>query len=232
VTDDGSDSLRVFFNDGAGGFSRRNTLSVGGTGEVYELALGDLNGDERLDLAVGSSDGTWVALGDGRGDFSGGARVAEEFGTLRLNEVIGDGRADLLIGASDLLVLPGRGDGTFGAVQAWPLDYWGDFRVGHAYGGAFVVAASGVGASILRLDFGGAAARRRRALRRRARAWSTWTATGDSTSSATSSGIRPPEWKAYWRPRSSDGGFGAAGRREMDMTFRPPSSRANSAATG
>jgi hypothetical protein len=94
------------------------------------LALGDLNGDRRLDVACY---GKWqrptffaVALGSGTGGFSTSRRFWNPLapGQLVAAEVTGDRKADLAYTGTDmsqtdflhvLRVQPGRGDGTFGA---------------------------------------------------------------------------------------------------------------------
>jgi hypothetical protein len=84
------------------------------------LVAGDFNGDGNTDLALTTSTGVAVLLGNGDGTFHGpiisvpgapqGGIVAADFN--------GDGITDLaVIGPQQLLILLGNGDGTFGVSQ-------------------------------------------------------------------------------------------------------------------
>jgi len=97
--------------------------------ECYRFAIGDLNGDERPDLAYGCYDlgagvGVWVFFNRGDGDFAEGGEYLEFDEThaylvrsLALGDLNGDGAADLVVGydgvPGSLSVLLNRGDGTF-----------------------------------------------------------------------------------------------------------------------
>ena len=95
------------------------------------LALEDLNGDGRLDLASFGKNfrvvNTWitVALGNGTGGFRTPRQSSSRLvpGPLVAAELTGDGKVDLAYTGEDisgldvrhvLMVQPGRGDGTFG----------------------------------------------------------------------------------------------------------------------
>ncbi|MEW6283581.1 MAG: FG-GAP-like repeat-containing protein, partial [Candidatus Eremiobacterota bacterium] len=88
----------------------------------FSVALGDVNGDGRLDLAtanVNSNDAS-VLLGNGDGTFQAAqnfAAGANPF-SVALGDVNGDGRLDLATAnhnSNDASVLLGNGDGTFQA---------------------------------------------------------------------------------------------------------------------
>ena len=105
-------------------FPTRPALSVGGD---RSIAVGDFNGDSRLDLVVANNGGTLsVLLGNADGTFA--AALNTIVGTFPFNTGIspqaarvgdfnGDGKLDLVaVGFSGSgVVLPGNGDGTFGA---------------------------------------------------------------------------------------------------------------------
>lgn len=86
------------------------------------VAIGDLNGDEKLDLAVANlfSNSISILLGDGTGSFG----PAMNFGvsgnprSVAIADLNGDGKPDLAVAnetSSAASVLIGNGDGTFGA---------------------------------------------------------------------------------------------------------------------
>jgi len=82
------------------------------------VAVGDLNGDGALDLAVGTGSGVAVLLGQGDGSF----QEARTFGvgnaanSVVVGDLNGDGALDLAVGTrSGVAVLLGQGDGIFQA---------------------------------------------------------------------------------------------------------------------
>ena len=85
------------------------------------LAVGDIDGDGKLDVAVANQNSSNVSilLGNGNGTFQPG--VAYFTGTPRIvltGDFNGDGILDLIannFNDDTIAVLPGRGDGTFGA---------------------------------------------------------------------------------------------------------------------
>jgi hypothetical protein len=96
-------------------------LMNGGDSQDF-LALGDLDGDGRLDIVTGSRDRAWdtvsVLLGQGRGSFSAKTDYYAGFQltSLALGDVDGDGSLDIVTTSEDtnaVAVLLGRGDGTF-----------------------------------------------------------------------------------------------------------------------
>jgi hypothetical protein len=119
--------VTVLLGTGTGIFGTSLEYPVGGP--VQAQALGDVNGDGKLDL-VTSANGLSVMLGTGTGAF--GASVAYPVGkapnpsfgpAVALADVNGDHKLDAVTidpGSNAVDVLLGGGDGTFGAVAAFP----------------------------------------------------------------------------------------------------------------
>jgi hypothetical protein len=114
--------IDLYFNSGAGSFTRQTT--TGGSGPK-KLALADLNGDQRPDIAVtnywGSSDDISVLLNNGDGTF--GTQVRYPIGDLPAGitaaDLDGDGDRDLAVtrqqsgGQIKIHLLTNNGAGAF-----------------------------------------------------------------------------------------------------------------------
>ena len=107
-------------------------VSTPGTGiNPGDIAVGDLNGDGRLDMAVPNcSDGTvTVLLGNGDGTFTAasGSPITEggsEPCFAALGDFSGNGILDLAVaneGGGTITILQGKGDGTFTASSQGPI---------------------------------------------------------------------------------------------------------------
>ncbi len=106
----GSDSLLVIANDGRGGFGTA-PRTIGACGSP--LALGDFNGDCRLDVASAGA----ILLNDSHGNFplrnSASTLVNADATQLTVMDLDGDGKADLAFGQWAPVVVIGNGKGSF-----------------------------------------------------------------------------------------------------------------------
>jgi Bacterial Ig-like domain (group 3)/FG-GAP-like repeat len=109
------------------------------------IVAGDFNRDGLLDLVVGDGGDVFqTALGNGDGSFRAGSAFQSSLGlttTLLSADLTGDGKLDLVAvssGSADidgcaqgatLYILPGNGDGTFGAAKEYPTGYLPDDAV-------------------------------------------------------------------------------------------------------
>ncbi|PYM39561.1 MAG: hypothetical protein DME17_00520, partial [Candidatus Rokuibacteriota bacterium] len=129
---DGS-TVSVLLGTVTGSFTAGPTLNVG-HGSTF-VAVGDFNGDTRLDLAVANyGDGTVsVLLGNGDGTFRPAVGSPYPVGggpwSVAVSDFNGDGKPDLAVATylTDLgtvSVLLGNGDGTFGQAVSYPAG-WG-----------------------------------------------------------------------------------------------------------
>jgi hypothetical protein len=118
-TDCTKGSASVLLGNGDGTFQPKVEYPTGSTSRF--VAVGDLNGDRRPDLAVVNEGDNTVSVLIGNGDGTFRTQVAYSTGNLPLSLVIGDfngdGNPDLAVANSTdntVSVLNGRGDGTFG----------------------------------------------------------------------------------------------------------------------
>jgi FG-GAP-like repeat len=94
-----SAGVDILLNDGEGKFVRGPSYGEG----ALDLALGDLNGDSMLDLAVANSGSASVLLNHGDGTF-GEARYYPARNSpmsIRTSDFNGDGRVDLAVAGVD-----------------------------------------------------------------------------------------------------------------------------------
>lgn len=117
LTNCGLNAFSMLLGKSSGGFA--NPVSfLTGSGPT-EVRAADFDRDGHLDLAIlnETDDTITIFLGNGRGGFpdSFTADAGNLPSGLTIDDVDGDGNLDLLVGndLGDLLILAGRGDGTF-----------------------------------------------------------------------------------------------------------------------
>jgi hypothetical protein len=153
VTSFTGNAVSIFLGDGAGAFTAAAGSPVTTDFGPISIAVADLNGDGRQDLAVANLVGPNISilLGNGAGGFtSAGTAIATGSGprTIVALDYNGDGRTDLALTnsvANTLTILQGNGAGGFTAAIGSPLateagptdlargDFNGDGRVDLLY---------------------------------------------------------------------------------------------------
>jgi beta-glucanase (GH16 family) len=116
-----TDDASLFLGDGLGGFSSEIILSIDTGFAPVSVAIGDLNGDGRLDIVTANnlSDDVTVLLGNGASGFTAQTwDVAGGYGpsSVALGDMDGDGDLDIVttnIDSDEATVLFNDGTGTF-----------------------------------------------------------------------------------------------------------------------
>lgn len=111
-------TVAVLLGNGNGTFMPRQSFSVGNN--PVSVAIGDLNGDGKLDIAVANSgsNNVSVLLGNGNGSFQLAINTPVDSSpkSLTIADFDGDHKLDLAVAntnSDDISVLLGRGDGSF-----------------------------------------------------------------------------------------------------------------------
>lgn len=121
VTDDYSQTVSVYLNDGTGKFGSpiTSTFAVPSIGGFGAIVVGDVNEDGKQDLIVGPIAGLQydiVLLGNGDGTFTEKGQITTSYGfeSAALIDINGDKHLDLIAGGNgSLYVHLGDGQGNF-----------------------------------------------------------------------------------------------------------------------
>ncbi len=122
----GAGGVAVRLGNGDGTFQPQVAFPTGSMG--LDLAMGDLNGDRRLDLAVVDLNPGGVSVLLGRGDGTFETAVAYDNAAtssptaVAIGDFNGDGKPDLAVANGGADVLLGNGDGTFHERVQFPTD--------------------------------------------------------------------------------------------------------------
>jgi VCBS repeat protein/PASTA domain-containing protein/FG-GAP repeat protein len=118
-------TVSVLLNTGDGSFEAKRDYRTGISPD--SVAIGDLNGDGKPDLAIANGQGATVSVLANRGDGSFQARRDYQTGSdsdsVAIGDLNGDGKPDLATasaGESTISVLANRGDGSFQAARHFP----------------------------------------------------------------------------------------------------------------
>jgi hypothetical protein len=125
ANDSGSGSVGILLGDGRGGFQSAGTFSSGGN-DCRTLAVGDFNGDGKLDILVDNyNSSVGLLLGSGNGGFGpvtivDSGHYAQE---IAVGDFNGDGKLDFATatGSYTVVVRLGNGAGGFGTAKTYNL---------------------------------------------------------------------------------------------------------------
>jgi hypothetical protein len=124
VVNEGSNNVTILLGDGKGKFAQAAGSPFPAGNSPNDIAIGDVNGDGKLDLAFPNHETKHVTLllGDGRGRFAPAPNSPLTIKsdphphTIAIGDLNGDHKPDLVVDDwenSNLTILLGKGDGNF-----------------------------------------------------------------------------------------------------------------------
>jgi len=128
----GSDNIGVFFGHKNGTFDPITTYPTGNGSAPYSVVVADFNNDHNLDVVVANSEtnNILILFGSGNGTFP--SEVTYSTGTYSspytatIGDFNNDNISDIAVanaGSSNVFLLYGYGNGTFGNETSYPLGY-------------------------------------------------------------------------------------------------------------
>jgi hypothetical protein len=124
VTNENSDDLRIFYNDGAGNYTTFELVPLLQDGGPSANEGADFNHDGQIDLVIGNAfaDATMVLLGDGQGGFEAFVPYSTAMGVRAVGvlDLDGDACEDIVSACRTgdrLAILRGDGTGAFTLVE-------------------------------------------------------------------------------------------------------------------
>ncbi len=132
VANSGSDNVGVFLGYGNGSFAPPETYFLGLYSDPQYVITGDFNGDHQVDIATANSndDSISILFGYGNGSFPSKTIYSTGFGSLPYGVTItdfnNDGIPDMVIvtaDTSEVLLVQGYGNGTFGNEASYAMGY-------------------------------------------------------------------------------------------------------------
>jgi len=137
TTDTNGSSVTILLGLGSGGLGPARGSPFAVAPSPFAMAVGDVDGDGRRDLAVGhfsgqltnrSRDAVTILLGDGKGGLAVAPGSPFKAGhapiSLALGDVDGDGHSDLAVanfGGDDVMIFRGDGTGRFTPAGRFPV---------------------------------------------------------------------------------------------------------------
>ena len=126
ASSDSGNAVSVLLGTGNGVFAAHVDSAFSGLFSLFAVAIGDMNGDGKLDVVTADTGSKVVSvlLGNGRGAFTSQVNSPGTSKPLALTsaDVNGDGKLDLIVRGTDLTVMLGRGDGTFTEGTTYPVE--------------------------------------------------------------------------------------------------------------
>jgi hypothetical protein len=135
VANYGTNNIGIFLGNNNGTFGTIMTYSTGAGSCPVAVTVSDLNSDNKSDVIVVNSEtnNIYILLGKGDGTFASAIIYSTGFRSLPYGVTIGDFNNDHILdiivvnaGTSDVLLLQGYGNGTFGNETSYALGYMAD----------------------------------------------------------------------------------------------------------
>ena len=120
VANEVSSTVSMLLGNGDGTFLPQITTGVGGSGSPIGLIAGDFNKDGHLDVAAVNLSDVSILLGNGTGVLARNSNPSAGSNLVYgvAGDFHGDGKLDIIVAdkaSGEAFLLPGNGDGTFGA---------------------------------------------------------------------------------------------------------------------